>query len=603
MNTGLSDYRLTVEAASASASGIKTNVYSAQNATDETILSIIRMLQRYKNDPEMLTGYYPSSQLLDYVKNLNKTISSMVRYNDGSLIGSGRVGRYRSMWTYSGKGLDLDVKETTLGDIYKAQMLVDTLLAEGYNNVADRYILNYLKEMEAMNSIMGTGVGLLSGSGVTLAVGAMISAGGKMLDSSGYSTAMDTLDNANIYNLSRATADLTVTTNLMLSKEANIANDLYTVFDTMEQWRKVDPELPIEIITADVADLTVEDDTIFAPTTAAITVVNNHTGSVTVAPTVEIYDSFGMVNTVNMGTKTIAPGEIGEFATDLLVPINMLRDMGGYTAVFTFAASEAETMTISPDFGPYVTHFNVGTETVIDYLRENATATQPAGGTLKAGETKTVTVDAGSGNLLYVFAASKAGEDGLTLTVNGAGTKQTSSHINKDDFVLIADAAGTYTVSVANNGESDLEFDLVTVISPDLGTVIGLDMPYTKVMAGEYSYLDGEETRFRFKATVPVSLYETGLTEGADIVISASALQSSLGNSIAAPSITDLKGYDVSGSFRLDPGSGKNMMLEYYPVAGTPDGDYEGTVTISVAAAVASAWKLSFALCSSTIFA
>ena len=431
---------------------------------------------------------------------------------------------------------------------------------------------------------MGTGVGLLSGSGVTLAVGAMISAGGKMLDSSGYSKAMDTLDNANLYNLTRATADLTVTTNLMLSKEAKIATDLYSVFDTMEQWRQVDPELPLEIVTADVKDLTVSEDTIFAPTTAAITVLNNHTGSVTVAPTVEIYDSFGMINTVNMGTKTIAPGTAGEFVTDILVPINMLRDMGGYTAVFTFAASEAETMTISPDFGPYVTHFNVGTEAVIDYLRENAQVKQPAGGTLKAGESKTVTVDAGSGNLLYVFAASNSGETGLALTVTGAGTKQTSSHINTDDFVLIRDASGSYTIEVSNNGDTDLCYDIVTVVSPDMGTVIGLDMPYTKVMAGANSYLDGEEEATRIKASIPVSVYETGLTEGADIAISASELQSDVGYTISAPEITDLKGYSTSGSFSLDAGTGKSLMLEYLPNTETPDGDYFGTVKITVAA-------------------
>ncbi|MBQ6907526.1 MAG: hypothetical protein IJQ28_04025, partial [Clostridia bacterium] len=582
MLSGVSDYRQSVEAARISSSGVKTNVYYTQNSMDETIGKIIGLLNKYKTDPQMLTGYYPSAQLLDYVKNLNSSISAMVKYSNGKPIESGRVGRYRSLWTYSGAGLDLNIKETTLGEIYKAQQLVDTLLAEGYNNVADRYILNCLKVMESSTSIIGTSIGFLSGSPVTAAVGSMVGVAGKLLDSSGYSKAMDTLDNANLYNLSRATADLAITTNLMLSKEANIANDLYSVFDTMEKWRKVDPELPIEIVTADVADLRVSEDTIFDTVTAALTVMNNHTGSVTIAPTVEIYDSFGMVNTVNMGTKTIAPNELGEFVTDIYVPINMLRDMGGYTAVFTFAASEADTMTIAPTFGPYITHFNVGTTQTVDYLRDNALTKQPLGGTLNAGDSKTVTVNVANGNLLYVFAVAKPGEDDLALTVSGAGTKQTSSHINDNDFVLIADASGEYTITVANNGNSDFEYDLLVVVSPDLGAVAGLDIPYAKVMAGEYSYLDGDETVTGVKASIPVSIFETGLTTGMDVSISASVLENGMGQSIPAPAITDLKGYDISTNFRLGAGEGKSMILGYYPTAGTPDGDYDGTVTLTV---------------------
>ncbi|MBR3641055.1 MAG: hypothetical protein IKN53_03385, partial [Oscillibacter sp.] len=586
MSSGLSDYRKLIDAASASALGPKTNVYKMQESMDATILATISLLQSYKTNPDLLTGYYPSAQLLDYVRGLNTALHSMVYYADGTPIPSGRVGRYRSLWTYSGNGYDLTVNETKLGEIYTAQQLVDSLLAEGYENVADRYVLNMLKEMESMVSVVGTGLGAMGFSPVVGGMlGAYMNVASKLLDSSGYTTAMNTLDNANLYNLARATSDLTITTNLMLSKEANIATDVYSVFRTMESWRKVDPDLPIEIVTADVADLRTEDDVIASAATAALTVRNDHTGSVTVAPTIEIYDSFGLVSVESMGTKTLEPGELGEFVTAVRVPVNMLRDMGGYTAVFTFAASEAETMTIAPTFGPYVTHFNVGTSETVDYLRENAQATQPVGGTLKAGESKSASVTVASGNLLSVFAAALSGEQ-LALSVTGAGTKKLASHLNENDFVLIPDASGDYTVTVTNLGETDFDCDLVLLVTPDLGAVAGLDMPYAKVVASEYSVYDSvaEETVSGVKASIPVSVYETGLTEGMDVTITASSLSDGADHVIPAPTLTNRLGEEVSGTVSLSAGGSTSVILGYYPSEGTPDGDYDGVVTIQVTA-------------------
>ena len=183
---------------------------------------------------------------------------------------------------------------------------------------------------------------------------------------------------------------------------------------------------------------------------------------------------------------------------------------------------------------------------------------------------------------MYVFAAAKAGEDNLVLTVTGEGVHQNYSHANTNDFVLIADASGEYIIKVSNNGDKDLEYALITVVSPDMGAVAGLDMPYANVMAGQYSYLDGGETVSGIKASIPVSIYETGLTTGMDVSISATALDDGMGHSISAPKITDLKGNDVSGDFRLEAGEGKRLILEYYPKGETPDGDYSGNVTLRV---------------------
>ena len=586
MLDGMSDYRAMIEAAQASALGRQTTVYHMQDDMDAQLERTIALLERYKSDPRLLTGYYPSSQLLDYVRNLNAAISAMTHYANGKPIEDSRVGRYRSLWTYSGEGYDLNVNELTLGEIYKTQQVVDQLLAEGYNNVAERYLLNMMKELENGVSVLATGLGMLGLSDPAGSLlSAMAGAASVMLDTSQYTTAMNTLDNANLYNLAQATADLAITTNLMLAKEAGIAYDLYSVFDTMESWRKVDPALPIEIVTADVADLVTGANVIADAAEAALTVHNAHTGSVTVSPTVEVYDSFGLVNTVSMGTETIAPGASGEFVASVRVPINLMRDMGGYTAVFTFAASEAETMTIAPTYGPYVTHFNAGTADTVRYLRDNAEASQPLGGTLAAGERESAALTVSGGKTLRVFAAAASG-DALTLTVDGAGTRETKTILNADDFVFIPDASGSYTVTVANDGDTALTYDLSAVIAPDFGAVLGLDMPYGRAVAGAFRVTDRQsgETVTGVKASLPLSVYETGLTAGMSVTVEASALADGAGNRIDAPELTNRRGETVDGTADLAPGGSLSLVLGYYPEPDAPAGEYSGTVTLRVAA-------------------
>ncbi|MBP5166947.1 MAG: PKD domain-containing protein [Oscillospiraceae bacterium] len=576
-----SDYRANISAAGDAAAGRKINVYYAQNEIEQTIGEIIALLRSYQNDPTNMTSYYPVSQLLAYVKGLNTSIGAMVTDSQGNPLGSGRTGHYRNLWTYVGSGDDLTVKEIRLGDIYKAQIQMDSLIAEGYANVADRYNLNALRALESMTNIAGTAFGAAASDPV---VGFATSAMSMMLDTSVYVGAQDTLDKANAYNLAKASADLSVTGNVMLSREIGIAADLKSVFMTMNGWRKVDPELPITLVTVDVTDAAAERYADGAYATAAISVRNDHSGSVTVAPTVEIYDSFGFVDSFTMGSRTLTPGEIGEFTENIALPVNMLRDMGGYIAVFSFAASEAETMTIAPTFGPYVTHFGVGTADTLAYLRDNGSASQPLGGTLPAGESSSAEITVPDGSSLRIFAAALPGSE-LSLTVAGVGPQQRHDHLNSNDFVLIPSASGTYTVTVTNNGETDFDYDLAAVITPDMGAVLGLVMPYANVTAGRYSYeTDTGETVSGTRASLPVSLFETGLAEGMEIGIETSLLSNGE-NTVPAAVITDVISDDaVVGAVSLTAGGGRNLMLVYRPADGTPSGEYSGTVTFTVAA-------------------
>ena len=579
--TGASDYRANIEAAHDASVGAHTNVYHIQENTETTIKEIIELLNSYKYGRTQLTGYYPSSQLLAYVKGLNTAIDAMVRYPNGELIPASRVGRYRSLWSYSSNGLNLTTNEITLGDIYKAQVEVDRLLAEGYNNVAARYNLNQLRELESIMSMTGTIMGLMSGN---VAVSVFTGLSDKIFGTEDYVKAMDQVDDANLQNLAATVADLAISADLMLSKEAYIATDLKNVFETMERWRKIDPELPITLVTADVADLAVEADSIGGTATAALTVRNEHIGSVTVAPTVEIYDSFGLVTSRSMGSRTVEPGQTAAFTADLFLPVNMLRDMGGYTAVFTFAASEAETMTIAPTFGPYITHFNVGMADTLDYLRTNGKASQPLGGELAAGETQRTEITVESGNSLRIFAAAIAG-DAMSLTVTGSGEQQEITLINDADCILIANASGTYTIEVTNSGDTAFVYDLSTVVTPDLGAVLGLDMPYSGVVTGSYSYEDEfGVTQTGVRASLPFALYETGLTQGMTVTVEATMLTGDAGT-IPAPELEDRRsGETVTGAITLEAGDGRELVLVYRPTAGTAAGTYSGTVTFTVTA-------------------
>jgi subtilase family serine protease/uncharacterized membrane protein len=580
LNGASSDYRANIQAAGAAAAGAKINVYRAQDQIEADFQEIISLLRSYQNDPTSMTSYYPAAQLLAYVKGLNSSISAMVTDGHGQPLGSGRTGHYRNLWTYVGSGDDLLVKEIKLGDIYKAQIQMDSLIAEGYSNVADRYNLNALRALESMSSIAGTAFGAVAADPV---VGFASSAMSLMLDTSTYVSAQDTLDRANTYNLAKASADLSVTGNLMLSRVLSMAADLKSVFQTMDGWRKVDPELPLTLVTADVADAVAAPDSDGAYVTAAISVRNDHSGSVTVAPEVEIYDSFGFVDSYTMGSKTIAPGETGEFIETLALPVSMLRDMGGYVAVFTFAASEAETMTIAPTFGPYATHFTVGTAETLAYLRANEIASQPLGGTLAAGESRSAEITVPEGSTLRIFAAALPGS-ALSLTVTGAGQQKTHDHLNEKDFILIPAASGTYTVTIANSGETDFDYDLSAVATPDMGAVLGLAMPYASVIAGQYSYETDSGTVSGTRASLPVSLYETGLAEGMAVRVEASELSNGE-NTIPGAALTDvLTDETVDSTVTLAAGGGKKLLLVYRPNETTPPGEYSGTVTFTLSA-------------------
>ena len=576
-----SDYRANITAAGNAAAGKKINVYYAQNEIGTIFSEITGLLRSYQSDPTSMTSYYPAAQLLAYVKGLNTSISAMVTDSQGNPLGSGRTGHYRNIWTYVGSGDDLAVKEIKLGDIYKAQIQMDQLIAEGYGNVADRYNLNTLRAFESTLNIAGTLAGTVSSNPL---ISLSSSAINMMLDTSTFVSAQDTLDKANTFNLAKASADLTVTGNVLLSREIGMAADLKSVFLTMDGWRKVDPALPIVLVTADVADATAEQNADGAYATAAISVRNDHSGSVTVAPTVEIYDSFGFVDAISMGSKTLAPGETGEFSGLIALPVNDLRDMGGYTAVFTFAASEAETMTIAPTFGPYATHFNVGTAETLSYLRTNASASQPLGGTLAAGESRSASLTVPAGSSLRVFAAALPGS-AITLTASGAGEQKRHDHLNENDFLLIPDADGVYTLTVTNNGESAFDYDLTAVVTPEMGAVLGLVMPYASVIAGQYSYETEEgDTVSGTRASLPVSLYETGLAEGMELSVEASPLVNGTDTIPGAALVDTRTEQTVEGPVSLTAGGGRSLLLVYRPADGTPAGEYSGTVTITVKA-------------------
>ncbi|NLB81504.1 MAG: hypothetical protein GX800_07840, partial [Clostridiaceae bacterium] len=171
--SGKSEYRAGITAALNSATS-KKNVYAMLKGVEFDINQTKQLLQSYLNGKEM-TAYYPAKQLTAYLKGLNNQLLAMYTYNTNGVttnIPINKLGKYRHMWIYETNGMDLISNEIKMGDIYKTQINLDHLLAEGYNYIADRHLLNMVKHYETGAKVVG---GLTSMFGASPAMAAIVS--------------------------------------------------------------------------------------------------------------------------------------------------------------------------------------------------------------------------------------------------------------------------------------------------------------------------------------------------------------------------------------------------------------------------------------------
>ena len=503
----------------------KSNVFRMVDEAQVDIDLIMQMVQGYIDQDAFVTAYYPSSQVLAYVKSLNTQLRAMFTSNGSTLLPNTRIGRYRNLWIYTADGMDLIPEQITLYEVYQLQMAVDQTIADGYDAVYKRHILNQIKDIETRLTVTSAALGMFSAMGpIASTLSGIAGTAAQMISTKDMTKAMDSLDATILTKLAKHIGELAVNTTLMVNKEVSIASSLLGVFNTLEKWRKVDPELPIIVLAHSASDVVLEEDQLEGASQVSITLRNDHSGTIMAAPMVEIYDSYGMVSAVQMQAKSLAPGQSLTWTDTVFVPHNALRDSGGYIAVFTFDASEAETMTIAPIYGPFTTVFNAHNRATLEKMKVDdpsdntqtvVVSAQPMGGYLdgKDGEvmdSETVTVNKSAGTILRIFAASTA-DSGVTLTVKDANQNVVSAYgdlINPGDFILIdTSSAGSYTVTVTNTDLVERGYALQVVEHPNYGAVAGVYATGTHIQAVQ-------NTEGDWQATIPVSIYETGLVSG-----------------------------------------------------------------------------------------
>jgi len=596
ISSGKSEYRAAITAARDSATSKKT-LYAMMNGVELDVDGIKALLQSYISGSDM-TAYYPAKQLLAYLKGLNSQLRGMYTYNNNGQITNipiNSVGKYRNLWTYDTNGMDLVPKEIKMGDIYKSQQQIDHLFAEGYGYIADRHLLNMIKHYETGAQVTGAMIGMFGASPAMAAVGSALNVAGTLMDTSEYYKSLDTLDDQVLSYLAVGMADLAVNTSAMINKETNIASDVNAVFTTMDKWRKVDPPLPLELATMQATDVVLENGASEGYTNVVISIKNEHTGAVMISPIVEIYDSYGLVNSASIESDSIEAGATKEFSVKVLVPHNALRDSNGYMAVVKFGAAEADTMTIATANGPYVACFNANSQATLTNIRSRVIASQPMGGTLKVNEARSIVITPkDSNNSLRIFKASLPGESDIKLSVKNASNEpiNATTLMNNDDFVIInGNLSSTYTIEVVNVGSDEQSFALQVVEAPYFGAVAGIYTEGVNVLATKL-VKENETDSDTLKASIPISIYETGLREAlTNIKITVNDLTLSTDSAIKIPAssieivnLGDKTKTTIAQGFTIESGKGRRLVANIYPANNLVDGEYIGSIAINLSA-------------------
>jgi hypothetical protein len=349
----------------------------------QTILQETRtLLENYKASGNPETAYYPAQVLLDYLKSLNQQLEYTYANRDdqGNLVPlpEKRMGRYRNIWIYKGVDDQLEPDQLKYRELYDSLNELNSALAKGYSEVADRWTLNMLKANITASAVVGAAVSF--GSGVAMAGAGLVMGFANQM---GEAVAGDWIKKLNAADIStaqlmaRASANVYVNSGLAAAKSYEMAKSVNSVFTAVDQWRKIDPPIPVTVLGIDVTDITVSDDEEFATGKAVINVRNDHTGDVTIAPIMQIMDGNGVIYSASMTATTVAAGESQQFIAEINSPKATLRDPAGFDLYVSFELSESSSMSIAGLHGPYVKHFMTGNAAQIAAMRSSFDYTIP----------------------------------------------------------------------------------------------------------------------------------------------------------------------------------------------------------------------------------
>ncbi|EIC06047.1 PKD domain containing protein, partial [Acetivibrio thermocellus YS] len=549
-----------------------------------------QLLDSYSYGRTNVPSYYPLDPLLEYLKGLNKELEGMWSIGDGEMAQG--VGMYKNVWVYHPYYGDLIPYQVKIGE-YK-EPLVESLKIQsrGYSNLAARWEVNGIKAMLPAYDYFNLVIGFLPlspyfGLMSSLFIDSMLMASLKSQIS------LREIDLR--YEQRKIFEDMisnTISTTAMagttLSRELSVANSVNGMFVAIDEWRKIDPPLPVEVMSMVVPDIAVGPANEVGVGKAVLKIKNLYTGALTISPSLEVYSSAGLVAVPDTNSVTVAPGETVTVEIPFSIPRSTMMDAGGYVAVAFFGVAEPGTMSIGDVKGPYTSYFFVGTQEQIEARRAYYKPSQPLGRDIEPGEQDEMFIES-DGNLgeIRLFMAAKWGttlefavydpEGNVAGNVEGVVRNEIQGAeinglINSVDYIRIVNPVkGKYRVVVkAPDGEESESYSLNMLELPDLGAVPDVSYPYVVVSTTK-------EVGFEF------DVFESSMRYDIDKVsFSVGELRNEDGY-VVPSGIFKFTGYDGKTLVEtVEAGMGVTAIATAELPEDTPDGTYVGLFTVTV---------------------
>ncbi|MGI6358055.1 MAG: CARDB domain-containing protein [Bacillota bacterium] len=557
------------------------NVYDMQQEVSSLLEEANAILEQYEN-PADTPAYYPAEVLLRYLRSVNAKLKN-----------GWESGNYPNLWLYNGHGENLEPVNLNLGGTWRSQQEFYKILASGGQEVLE---LRYMLEAQRMASLFfGLATATMQAATLGTAGGIASMAFGTMTDI--YDEALGSME-ATVVSIqamhnravAEALADNYLAIGDTLQQEVGVAYSVRGLLAAVDEWRKIDPPLPVTVLSFQIPHAVVEQGE-RAAGIAALTVRNDHTGTLHVVPHLTIYDQRGPFSYNDGEPFAISPGETIVIEIPFDIARSTLVDAAGYFGTVMFDVSEPGTMSIGGTHGPYLDHFFAGTSKEIEGARLALRASQPLGRVLGAGEQeeKVFSVDPGTAELRLFLAAGSGARLSWSLrdpagnqfaAVLGAEERETNELAtalvgrlqNVGDYLIIKNpAAGDYRVSVSAEEDAEDTFYALGVLEvPLLGAV-------PDVAITDSIHTNERETSFLLR------IFETGYQQGIEqLAFSISDLEDEEGNVIPGDGVVFKGQNEAELPTYLPAGGGAAVWGEMIIPDELPDGTYSGIVSVTL---------------------